>query len=279
MNTTPSVLFFTRCHAAYEPVIINAAMSARRDNSLNHHFVLVVPEILSFLTLKESVQLAGVSRSIFSKIQDLKAFWERLDFSSNSLPFCLPPLKALLSSQLSKQGKLVRGISFEFSQDFNDDGISYLPPDEIWTSHRTVDDASSPMSESIQAPPDVTISAESPELYSGLLHLNLNGCEGVSDKGLILLSQRSRHLITFQTYWNVRVTDEGVGSIIQSNRNTLSKLNLSGNLVLSRVSVSLLQTMPNGLAHLIYISVSSKRTLLLRTYNELSRIMLFPPNC
>lgn len=187
-------------------------------------FSVIIPFIVPFLSLKETVRLSTTSPSVLRGIHETKSFWDHLDFSCNSFAFCLPQLRAFLSSHLSRQGQLVRGLSFAFSQDFDDSGLSILPIDQIETVSPQNDfDASS------EIPIIASQSDDRPKrLISGLHSLNLNSCEKISDFGLITLSKQSQHLEVFESYYNIQITDQGIIPLIQSNCRSLTKLNLSG---------------------------------------------------
>lgn len=190
------------------------------------NFSLLIPHIIGYLQIEEVVKLASLSQSTFKAIQSTDTFWKNLDLSCNTFPYCTPQLKSLLASRLSQQGNLIKGINFAFSRDFDDTHISLLPSDIPNTNNSTPDPTDST--------PDPTGSNNIEKSLPGLHHLNLNGCEGVSDDGLIILASRSKHLKSLELYWNFRVTDRGLIPILQSSSKTLEKLNLSGGFIIFR---------------------------------------------
>ncbi|KAL8225276.1 hypothetical protein R6Q57_017833 [Mikania cordata] len=67
--------------------------------------------------------------------------------------------------------------------------------------------------------------------FSGSLknleHLNLNGCQKISDYGIEAISKASPSLKIFSIYWNVRVTDVGISHVVNNCKHIVD-LNLSG---------------------------------------------------
>ncbi|XP_076942572.1 F-box protein At3g58530 [Bidens hawaiensis] len=67
--------------------------------------------------------------------------------------------------------------------------------------------------------------------FSGSLknleHLNLNGCQKISDKGIEDITKASPSLKIFSIYWNVRVTDVGISHLVNHCKHIVD-LNLSG---------------------------------------------------
>ncbi|CAL1128684.1 unnamed protein product [Cladocopium goreaui] len=49
-----------------------------------------------------------------------------------------------------------------------------------------------------------------------LERLNLDGCQDVDDEGLAAIATRCRSLKSFSIYWNVKVTDEGLGKVLRA---------------------------------------------------------------
>ncbi|KAI3760546.1 hypothetical protein L1987_50942 [Smallanthus sonchifolius] len=67
--------------------------------------------------------------------------------------------------------------------------------------------------------------------FSGALknleHLNLNGCQKISDYGIEAVTKASPSLKIFSIYWNVRVTDVGISHLVNNCKHIVD-LNLSG---------------------------------------------------
>ncbi|KAK1412861.1 hypothetical protein QVD17_34430 [Tagetes erecta] len=67
--------------------------------------------------------------------------------------------------------------------------------------------------------------------FSGSLknleHLNLNGCQKISDSGIEAITKAAPSLKIFSIYWNVRVTDVGVSHLVKNCKHIVD-LNLSG---------------------------------------------------
>lgn len=67
--------------------------------------------------------------------------------------------------------------------------------------------------------------------FSGSLqkleHLNLNGCQKISDKGIEAITAASPSLKILSIYWNVRVTDVGISHLVKNCQHIVN-LNLSG---------------------------------------------------
>ncbi|KAK9065817.1 hypothetical protein SSX86_015218 [Deinandra increscens subsp. villosa] len=67
--------------------------------------------------------------------------------------------------------------------------------------------------------------------FSGSLknleHLNLNGCQKISDCGIEAITKASPSLKIFSIYWNVRVTDVGISHLVDNCKHIVD-LNLSG---------------------------------------------------
>ncbi|CAL9202265.1 unnamed protein product [Musa hybrid cultivar] len=60
-----------------------------------------------------------------------------------------------------------------------------------------------------------------------LQHLNLNGCQKISDKGIEAITACCPKLRSLSVYWNVRLTDLGIKHLVKNSREVVS-LNLSG---------------------------------------------------
>jgi len=74
---------------------------------------------------------------------------------------------------------------------------------------------------------DATLNAL-PELPA-LQVLNLDGCQEVSDEGLLSVAKRCKNLRSFSSYWNVKVTDVGLCRVLRAQKgNTLQFLSFSG---------------------------------------------------
>jgi len=62
-----------------------------------------------------------------------------------------------------------------------------------------------------------------------LQSLNLDGCQDVDDEGLAAVAQRCPALRSLSLYWNVRVTDTGLGRVLRAQRGKeLRSLSFSG---------------------------------------------------
>ncbi|CAK9069631.1 unnamed protein product [Durusdinium trenchii] len=53
-------------------------------------------------------------------------------------------------------------------------------------------------------------------MLPALESLNLDGCQDVDDEGLAAVAQRCRGLRCFSIYWNVKVTDQGLGRVLRA---------------------------------------------------------------
>ncbi|KAF5785683.1 putative leucine-rich repeat domain superfamily [Helianthus annuus] len=62
---------------------------------------------------------------------------------------------------------------------------------------------------------------------SNLEHLNLNGCQKISDNGIEAITKACPSLKIFSIYWNVRVTDVGISHLVNNCKHIVD-LNLSG---------------------------------------------------
>ncbi|XP_071737504.1 F-box protein At3g58530 [Rutidosis leptorrhynchoides] len=62
---------------------------------------------------------------------------------------------------------------------------------------------------------------------NNLEHLNLNGCQKISDKGIEAITGVSPSLKIFSIYWNVRVTDVSISHLVKNCKHIVD-LNLSG---------------------------------------------------
>ncbi|XP_074559411.1 F-box protein At3g58530 isoform X1 [Curcuma longa] len=65
------------------------------------------------------------------------------------------------------------------------------------------------------------------KVLQGLQHLNLNGCQKISDEGIEAITSCCPQLREFYLYWNVRLTNVGITHIVRNCRE-LRSLNLSG---------------------------------------------------
>nr|XP_043636401.1 F-box protein At3g58530-like isoform X2 [Erigeron canadensis] len=85
-----------------------------------------------------------------------------------------------------------------------------------------------------------------------LEHLNLNGCQKISDKGIEAITEACPSLKIFSIYWNVRVTDAGI-SHLGKNCKHIVDLNLSG---CKGISDKSLQMVSENYPHLEFLDIT-----------------------
>ncbi|KAJ8464653.1 hypothetical protein OPV22_027205 [Ensete ventricosum] len=82
-----------------------------------------------------------------------------------------------------------------------------------------------------------------------LQHLNLNGCQKISDKGIEAITGCCPKLRSLSVYWNVRLTDRGIKHLMKNSREVVS-LNLSGCKNITDHSLNLIADSYHGLEEL-----------------------------
>lgn len=172
------------------------------------NLLAVYNTILPWLTLNEAVRLSVCSSDFFHQLQKNKEFWRALDFSNVRTICPVSALLALQSSSLSRKGALVNGVSFAFSNAVSDESLQLLC-DKV---------GSQQLKDKSSGSGGIALS-----------YLNLNGCTKITDTGLRYLANVIHGLEALELYYNVKITDKGLVPLIERNRATLKRLNLSGN--------------------------------------------------
>ncbi|KAI3678189.1 hypothetical protein L6452_37473 [Arctium lappa] len=156
-----------------------------------------VPKVMNIISTRQRlpqpdlISLLLVSSSLHRTLVSSPSLWLVLDFHE-----MINAGDRLLAALALTRYRHVKQVNLEFAQDVEDKHLDILRN-------------------------------QFPGSLQNLEHLNLNGCQKVSDMGIEAITAASPSLKIFSIYWNVRVTDVGISHLVKSCKHIVD-LNLSG---------------------------------------------------